>query len=68
MTDGSKVLDIDDQGIGGQQINLSNKDIFVATAGFNPHRVFPVAFDMGTNNQYLLKDPFYLGVREPRES
>ena len=61
-------MEIGDQGIGGQQINLSLKDIFVATAGFNPMRVIPVIFDMGTNNKHLLEDPYYLGIKKQRES
>lgn len=54
ITDGSKVLNIGDQGIGGQQIGLSIKDILVATAGFNPNRIIPAVFDIGTNNDFLL--------------
>ena len=30
------------------------------------HRVLPVMFDAGTNNEELLKDPYYLGEKHYR--
>ncbi len=31
-------------------------------------RIIPVIFDMGTNNKHLLEDPYYLGIKNPRET
>ncbi len=35
-------------------------------AGIHPNRVLPVVLDCGTDNEELLNDPLYLGLREKR--
>jgi hypothetical protein len=37
-----------------------------ACAGIHPNRVLPVVLDCGTDNETLLNDPLYLGLREKR--
>lgn len=62
LTDGSKVLNIGDWGIGGMELLLTKADIYVASAGFNPQKIIPVMLDMGTDNEALLNDKNYCGV------
>lgn len=35
-------------------------------AGIHPNRTLPVVLDCGTDNESLLGDPLYLGLREKR--
>jgi malate dehydrogenase (oxaloacetate-decarboxylating) len=35
-------------------------------AGIHPNRTLPVVFDCGTDNEDLLNDELYLGLKKPR--
>ncbi|MCL2464422.1 MAG: NAD-dependent malic enzyme [Micrococcales bacterium] len=65
-TDSEGILGIGDQGVGGVMIAVGKLSVYTAAAGIHPHRMLPVVLDTGTNNEDLLADPGYLGVRHAR--
>ena len=54
------------QGIGGLGISIGKLDLYVAAGGFHPRRILPCVIDVGTNNEKLINDPAYLGLKQPR--
>lgn len=66
VTDGEEILGIGDQGCGGILISMAKLILMTVCAGIHPNRVLPVVLDCGTDNEALLEDPLYLGLRERR--
>ncbi|OAQ62941.1 malate dehydrogenase [Pochonia chlamydosporia 170] len=66
VTDGEEILGIGDQGVGGILISVAKLVLATLCAGVHPNRCLPVVLDCGTDNEELLKDELYLGLREKR--
>ena len=66
VTDGEEILGIGDQGVGGILISVAKLVITTLCAGIHPARTLAVVLDCGTDNDRLLNDDLYLGLRRPR--
>ena len=65
VTDGEEILGIGDQGVGGILISIAKLVLKTLCAGIHPSRTLPVVLDCGTDNEQLLTDDLYLGLRRP---